>query len=245
MAALTETAEAEGGRQRGGENRVTAGPGTRAFEARNMTFPGRGAAFPCRREAWSSWRREASSARRREASSGLCCSAEQGEAKHLFGRDEPESPRNRRFFPVYQKLPSGAITMRGARRIPIAKTFTPQNWLASNGYLTSCRTRRRRQQLFCVDLRGRDAFDADDDPAAGIRHSHQHHPDRLGDSDPQLSDANAAHGVAAAQHLPATPDVAVGARREEIGQQRSVDGMAQAVHDRAQMRGRRGAVLQR
>jgi hypothetical protein len=42
--------------------------------------------------------------------------------------------------------------------------------VAANGYLTSCRTRRRRQQLFCVDLRGRDPFDADDDPAAGIRH---------------------------------------------------------------------------
>jgi len=38
--------------------------------------------------------------------------------------------------------------------------------LASNGYHTSCRTRRRRQQLFRIDFRGRDPFDADDDPAA-------------------------------------------------------------------------------
>ena len=50
--------------------------------------------------------------------------------------------------------------------------------------------------------------------------------------------------VAGAQFLPAAPDAAAGARREEIGQQRSVDGMAEAVHDRAQMRRRRGAVLQ-
>src|SRR5712664_689093 len=132
----------------------------------------------------------------------------------------------------------------GARRTLIAKTFTPQNWLASNGYLTSCRTRRRRQQLFRIDVRGRDPFDADDDPAAGIRHPHQHHPDRVSDSDPQLSDAGAARGAAAAQHLPAAPDASAGARREKIRQQRLVDGMAEALHDRTQMRDRRDAVLQ-
>ena len=50
--------------------------------------------------------------------------------------------------------------------------------------------------------------------------------------------------AAGAQFLSAAPDAAAGARREEIGQQRPVDGMAEAVHDRAQMRGRRDAVLQ-
>ena len=69
-------------------------------------------------------------------------------------------------------------------------------------------------------------------------------PDRDRDPDPQLPDAGAARGAAAAQRLPAAPDAAAGARREEIGQQRPVDGMAEAVHDRAQMRGRRSAVLQ-
>ena len=49
-------------------------------------------------------------------------------------------------------------------------------------------------------------------------------------------DADPALGAAAAQRLPAAPDAAAGARREEIGQQRPVDGMAEAVHDRAQMR---------
>ncbi len=53
------------------------------------------------------------------------------------------------------------------------------------------------------------------------------------------------HAVAAAaQLLSAAPDAAAGARREEIGQQRPVDGVAEALHDRAQMRGRRNAVLQ-
>src|SRR5882724_8568333 len=37
-----------------------------------------------------------------------------------------------------------------------------------NGYLTSRRTRRRRRQLFRLDLRGRDAVDANDDPAPGV-----------------------------------------------------------------------------
>ena len=35
-----------------------------------------------------------------------------------------------------------------------------------------------------------------------------------------------------------------GARREEVGEQRPVDGLAEAVHDRASVPGRRGAVLQ-
>ena len=35
------------------------------------------------------------------------------------------------------------------------------------------------------------------------------------------------------QFLPPAPDAAAGARREEIRQQRPVDGMAEAVHDRA------------
>jgi adenylate cyclase len=86
--------------------------------------------------------------------------------------------------------------------------------------------------------------DADDDPAAGVRHPHQRRPDRDRDSEPQLSDHGGARRAAAAQFLPAAPDAAAGARREEIGQQRPVDGMAEAVHDRAQMRSRRGAVLQ-
>ena len=54
----------------------------------------------------------------------------------------------------------------------------------------------------------------------------------------------AALRAAGPQFLSAASDAAAGARREKIGQQRSVDGMAEAVHDRAQMRGRRGAVLQ-
>ena len=70
-----------------------------------------------------------------------------------MGRDELESPRKRGFARI-SKAP-GDITMR-ARRTPIAKTFSPQNWLASNEYLTSCRTRRSCQQLFRIDPRGRD-----------------------------------------------------------------------------------------
>src|SRR6266481_8026041 len=100
------------------------------------------------------------------------------------------NPREYVAFAHIPKGPRGHYD-EGARRTLIAKTFTPQNWLASNGYLTSCRTRRRRQQLFRIDVRGRDPFDADDDPAAGIRHPHQHHPDRVSDSGSQLSDANA------------------------------------------------------
>src|SRR6266852_4311424 len=160
----------------------------------------------------------------------LLCRAGRGKEFHWSGG--AGIPEKTSFFARIPKAPRGHYD-EGARRTLIAKTFTPQNWLASNGYLTSCRTRRRRQQPFRIDVRGRDPFDADDDPAAGIRHPHQHHPDRVSDSDPQLSDALAADGVAAAQRLPAAPDAAAGARREEIGQQRSVDGMAEAFHDRA------------
>src|SRR6267142_673425 len=59
-----------------------------------------------------------------------------------------------------------------------------KNWLASNGYLTSRRTRWHRRHPVRVNFRGRDPVDADDDPFEGFRHSHQSRPDRDGDSGP-------------------------------------------------------------
>jgi hypothetical protein len=81
-----------------------------------MTFPGRGAAFPCRREASSSWRRD--------ASSGLCCSAEQGEQSICLAGMSQNPRENVGFSPYIKSSPRGYYD-GGARRIPIAKTFTP------------------------------------------------------------------------------------------------------------------------
>ena len=109
---------------------------------------------------------------------------------------------------------------------------------------TSRTTRRNGRCRLRIDLRDRDHHDADDDPAAGARHLHQPRPDRDRDPEPQLPDHRGAGAGAGAQFLSAAPDAAAGAGREEVGQQRPVDGMAEAVHDRAPMRRRRGAVLQ-
>jgi hypothetical protein len=175
---------------RGRKQRYPPGAGNKAVGARTTTSHG--------------------DARRRRL---LLCRAGRGEFSlpGVSDNSDKTSP-----FPIYQNLPA-AITMTAARRTLIAKTLTPKDWLASNGYLTSCRTRRRRRQLFCNDLRGCDPFDADHDSAAGIRHPHQHHPDRLGDPDPQLSDAVAARGAAAAERFRrafAIPRTALRKRRE-------------------------------
>ena len=126
----------------------------------------------------------------------------------------------------------------------IAKCLTPKNWLACNGYITFSRTYRSRRQRGRVGLRGCDLHHANHDSASHFRHADQRHPDRHRDSEPQLSAAGAARVSAADERLPAAPDAAAGARREEVGQQRPVAGVAEAFHDRTQMRRRRGIVLQ-
>src|SRR5579863_7377079 len=131
------------------------------------------------------------------------------------------------------KAPCALYASGRAEKTRFAEHFIPDNWLVSHGYVTSRSTRRRRQQLFRLDFRGCNPLDADHDPAAGICHPHQYPADRVGDSAAQLSDAGAARGAAAAQHLSAAPDAAARARRQEIRQQRFVDGVAEALHDRA------------
>src|SRR4051794_17546838 len=99
---------------------------------------------------------------------------------------------------------------------PPGASLIPQNWLAPNGYLTSRTTSRRCRQFLCLDFRGCDTVDANDDPAARVRDPHQHPFDRDCDPDAQLCDAAPARAPAAAQQLSAAPDAATGTRRKEI-----------------------------
>ena len=156
----------------------------------------------------------------------------------------PDFDLNNRQTSLFRRI-SGAvadimIAGRASHHVP-QETIHSAQLVGPDGYLSSRRARRHRRAPVRLGLRGRHALDEDHDSAAGVRHPHQFRADRDRDSEPQLSGHRGAVGGAGAQLLPPAPDAAAGPRREEIGQQRPVDGMAEAVHDRAQMQ--RGEML--
>ncbi|MFX4959657.1 hypothetical protein ABTC43_19650, partial [Acinetobacter baumannii] len=83
-----------------------------------------------------------------------------------------------------------------------------------------------RRHHLCVGLPCIHDNHEDDDSAAGLQHPAQHRPDRNCDPDPQLPRHRGAVRGDGAQCLPAASDAATGPRRQEIGQQRPVDGLA-------------------
>src|SRR5262245_6579072 len=134
--------------------------------------------------------------------------------------------------------------MAGAAALKSRKRFIPERLVGTHGSVSSDRTRRHRRHPVCVDLHGLHDHDEDHGPVAGLRHPPQSCPDRNGDPGPQLPDHHGAVVGAGAQCLPAAPDAATDPRRQEIGQQRSLDGLAEAVHDRTHLQGRRDRLLQ-
>src|SRR5882762_5725728 len=125
-----QSARAGGGRQRRPENSVITGPGTglsrRGPDARSAR-PG----------ALRNIRKRA------------CCASERGNPWPGLAGIPDKTP----LFLRMSKAPVDTM-MTGALWNTAPRACSLQNWVASDGYLTSCRTRRRRQQVFCIDLRG-------------------------------------------------------------------------------------------